>query len=219
VWFRTDYPNSKSRDFHWHHVFGIWAALPLIAVVYTGAVISYPWAANFLYYVFGAETPTPPVPGSTPPRGEDAGVSTFTPAWLPFDVLIARAVAESEPDWQRLNLTLPTATDRTVQIEMDYGNGAQAQKRYTLSLDRSSGVIAGVRTFADTPDAQRLRGIARFLHTGEVLGFWGQTVAGLASLAALFMVWTGFALSWRRLVQPLFRPRQAPASAQEGQTA
>lgn len=219
LWFRPAYPDSKSRDFHWHHIFGIWAALPLIAVVYTGAVISYPWAANFLYYVFGAETPAPPVPGANSPRVEDAGESSLALAWLPLDVLIARAVAESEPDWQRLNLTLPAATDSSVQIEMDYGNGAQAQKRYTLSLDRSSGVIAGVRTFADTPDAQRLRGIARFLHTGEVLGFWGQTLAGLASLAALFMVWTGFALSWRRLVQPLFRPKQALASTGEGQTA
>lgn len=213
--FHPSYPDSKTRDFHWHHIFGIWAALPLLAVVYSGAVISYPWAANLMYRAFGAELPQPP--------GQSQGLQeadTTTVDTLPLDALVAAAVAGSEPGWQRLNLTLPGANDRVVQIELDYGNGAQAQERHTLSLDRSTGKVAGVRTFADIPDAQRLRGITRFLHTGEVLGFWGQTIAGLASLAALFMVWTGFALSWRRLVQPLFRKKRSVGSAQpEGQAA
>jgi sulfite reductase (NADPH) flavoprotein alpha-component len=38
----------------------------------------------------------------------------------------------------------------------------------------------------------------RGLHTGEALGFPGQTVAGLASLGGCFLVWTGFAMAWRR---------------------
>ena len=38
----------------------------------------------------------------------------------------------------------------------------------------------------------------RGLHTGEALGFAGQTVAGLASLGGCFLVWTGFAMAWRR---------------------
>ena len=91
-----------------------------------------------------------------------------------------------------------------MQIEIDHGNGAQAQLRHTLSLDRETDTIVGRRGFGDQPEAQRLRGIARFLHTGEVLGFWGQTIAGLASLAGVLLVWTGLALAWRRLVQPLF---------------
>tara|TARA_R100001163_G_C5058078_1_gene194632 strand:- start:1820 stop:1984 length:165 start_codon:yes stop_codon:yes gene_type:complete len=36
-------------------------------------------------------------------------------------------------------------------------------------------------------------------------GFWGQTIAGLVSFTSLFMLWTGFALAYRRLVKPLFR--------------
>ncbi len=223
LWFRRDYPSSKARDFHWHHIFGIWAAVPLLAVVYTGMVISYPWAATALYRVFGAELPVAETaataagrePGATaatrsPPRGPAAvvlGNPTHTVAGplppLPLASLVERAVAYAQGDWQRLQITLPAPTDSHVRIEIDRGNGTQAHKRYTLSLERSSGAVVEVHTFADTPATQRLRGIARYLHTGEVLGFWGQTVAGLASLAALFMVWTGFALSWRRLIQPL----------------
>ena len=45
---------------------------------------------------------------------------------------------------------------------------------------------------------RRVRSIARFLHTGEALGFAGQTIAGLVSLGGAFLVWTGLALAYRR---------------------
>ena len=215
--FRSSYPSSKIRDFHWHHIFGIWAAIPLLAVVYSGAVISYPWAANIMYMAFGAEMPAAGGGRGGPGGGQqrDAAVPVLgnsgdlvtARAFLPLDTLLAKAQTEAGTEWNRLTLTLPAEEQDEVQIEIDHGNGAQAFKRHTLSLDRTTGEVVNVQNFADTPEAQRLRGITRFLHTGEVLGFWGQTIAGLASLAALFMVWTGFALSWRRLIQPLFKKR------------
>jgi uncharacterized iron-regulated membrane protein len=102
---------------------------------------------------------------------------------------------------------MPQGAAKTVNIEIDRGNGTQSHMRHTLTLDRQSGDITARRTFSDTPKAQQLRGIARFLHTGEVLGLWGQIVAALASAAALLLVWTGWALAWRRLIQPLFKAR------------
>lgn len=226
--FRSNYADSKTRDFHWHHIFGIWAAIPLLAVVYTGGVISYPWVANLMYMAFGAEIPaTAGGPGGAANGGPGQGQgdqggqggqsrelaveqngsaeTALAAQFLPLGTLIDTAIAKSGGDWNRLNVTLPRAADATIQIEVDPGNGAQAHKRYTLSLDRNTGTVTGTRTFADQPEATRLRGISRFLHTGEVLGFWGQTIAGLASFAALFGVYTGFALSYRRLIQPLFR--------------
>ena len=38
----------------------------------------------------------------------------------------------------------------------------------------------------------------RFGHTGEVFGVPGQILAGLASAGGCVLVWTGFALAWRR---------------------
>jgi uncharacterized iron-regulated membrane protein len=213
--FRGDYPDSKARDFHWHHIFGIWSALPLVAVVYTGAVISYPWAANLMYMAFGAELPAArsqaPGPGAGQNNQNEQGnagsgvVPVVTSQGL--DHLLNAALAHADYDWKRVTLTLPAADDTTVNIEVDEGNGAQAQLRHTLTLDRSTGAVLGETGFKDMAATQRLRTTARFLHTGEVLGFWGQTIAGLASFAALFLVWTGFALSWRRLIQPLLRKR------------
>ncbi len=213
LWLRKDYPNAKVRDFHWHHIFGIWMAIPLIAVVYSGMVISYPWAANFMYRVFGAEVPVQQqaagptsngVPQAAAIAGSVAAVAAG-PQWKSMDELIVAALADdASAGWKRFTLTLPPAAAHQVQIEIDHGNGAQAQLRHTLSLDRATGTIVGRRGFADQPEAQRLRSIARFLHTGEVLGFWGQTIAGLASLAGVLLVWTGLALAWRRLILPLF---------------
>jgi hypothetical protein len=39
----------------------------------------------------------------------------------------------------------------------------------------------------------------RFGHTGEVFGLAGQTIAGLASLGALALGYTGLSLAIRRL--------------------
>jgi uncharacterized iron-regulated membrane protein len=47
----------------------------------------------------------------------------------------------------------------------------------------------------------------RPVHTGEAGGMAGQMVAALASACGVVLVWTGFALAWRRL-----RARNARAS-------
>jgi uncharacterized iron-regulated membrane protein len=48
----------------------------------------------------------------------------------------------------------------------------------------------------------------RFLHTGEALGWPGKLLAALASLGGAFLVWTGFALAWRRFF-PLSRSQDS----------
>ena len=63
-----------------------------------------------------------------------------------------------------------------------------------IAIQNTSGTSAAAKagiTFS-------MRSILRFAHTGEVLGFAGQTIAGLVSLGATLLVYTGLALSWRR---------------------
>lgn len=67
-------------------------------------------------------------------------------------------------------------------------------------LDRSG--------YADQTAARKVRSWLRYLHTGEALGWPGQLVAGLACVAGCLLVYTGFALSWRR-----FFHRKTPAPA------
>ena len=198
--FRKNYPNNKVRDYHWHHIFGIWAAIPLIFIVYTGAMFNYEWTGDLIYSALGADRP---VRGSAGDQPQNVPAVIANP--LSLDSLVDQVLADTGDDWNRLSISLPGQSDERLRVDVDRGNGAQAQKRHTLSLDRSTGAIIETRVYADLPVDSKIQGITRFGHTGEMYGFIGQTIAGLASLAALFMVWTGFALSWRRLIQPLMR--------------
>jgi uncharacterized iron-regulated membrane protein len=127
---------------------------------------------------------------------------------LSYDALLARAAAHGE--WRTLTLNIPpNAEAPTVRIGIDQGNGGQPHLRHTLTLDASTGAIETWAPFSSQTTGQQARSWIRFLHTGEALGLIGQTIAGLVSLTSVLMVWTGLALAWRRLVQPLLRRKPA----------
>ncbi|HYG23465.1 MAG TPA: PepSY-associated TM helix domain-containing protein [Verrucomicrobiae bacterium] len=67
-----------------------------------------------------------------------------------------------------------------------------------LTFDPFTGSVLRKETFSNYNLGRQVRSWTRFLHTGEALGYAGQFVAGLASLVSLLLVWTGFALTWRR---------------------
>lgn len=213
--FNAEAKTSKARDFNWHHVFGIWSALPLAVVVATAVVFSFPWANALVYRSVGEQ---PPVRGG-PPGGAQAGSAArnvelepangSTPQPLTYDQLFARAAAHGE--WRTLTLALPPAS--TARFTIDQGNGGQPQRRHTLTLDAATGDAQSWAPFSSQTPGQRLRSWIRFLHTGEALGLAGQTIAAIVSATSVIMVWTGLALAWRRLLAPLFRRRaSAPAA-------
>jgi uncharacterized iron-regulated membrane protein len=124
-----------------------------------------------------------------------------------LDPLVARA-RERVPEWRSITLTLPTKTDAPATFAIDAGTGGQPQKRAELQLDRTTGDEVRWQPFSAGTPGRRLRSILRFAHTGEVLGVVGQTVAGIVSLGAVFLVYTGFALTLRRFVKWTRRRRR-----------
>ena len=203
---------SKARDFNWHNVIGLWSWAPLVIVVASGVVISYPWASNLVYRAVG-ENPPPPArppgtPGpaagsretSVPSRGGAAPGSGAMLQLNGLDSLAARA-RRRVPDWRSVTLTLPTKPDAPVTFAIDRGTGGEPQKRAELQLDRTTGAEVRWQPFSAGTPGRRLRSILRFAHTGEVLGIAGQTVAGIVSLGGVFLVYTGLALTLRRFVK------------------
>jgi uncharacterized iron-regulated membrane protein len=141
------------------------------------------------------------------PGGERGGRGGDEEKAVPLDgigVLAVRAERQVE-GWRSITLTLPKKADEPVAFNIDRGDGGQPQKRASLSLDRATGEVTKWEPFPTQSTGRRLRSILRFAHTGEVLGIPGQTLAGLVSLGAAFLVWTGLALTWRR-----FRQWRAP---------
>ncbi len=194
--------SSQMRDFNWHHVFGFWAALPLVVVISTATVFNYSWANNLVYRLAGEE---PPVRGAAT---IDEAPEPAPQSRVPYDDLIAVAASYSE-DWRTLTLAIPNADASSATLTLDEGDGGQPQKRHALTLDVSNGEVITWAPFNSQTAGVQARRWVRFLHTGEALGIAGQTIAGLASFAGIIMVWTGFALALRRFLRWLERLKQA----------
>jgi len=196
IWFRKT-ATSRARDFNWHNTIGAWSALPLFIVVLTALPMSFPWANALLYRVVGE---APPVVGGR--GGREGGARTSEgrangdDTLAGVDDLLSRVQARV-PDWQTINVRIPGSAGAPVVFAIDAGDGGQPQSRSTLTLDRSGNLVTS-ESFSDQTLGRRLRSIARFAHTGEVLGLPGQTIAGIASGGAVFLVWTGIALALRR---------------------
>ena len=215
--FKRRYINSKVRDFNWHHVFGLWMLVPLFVIALSGVVMSFPWANNAVYAAFGEQPPQrggpPGGPGGPGAAGADRprrdGAAAIADAASPvaqppraglqqlFDATITQV-----PDWQRVTLPLEQRGSRA-PIAVDLKSEERRAPRRTVVLDASDARVIEVRDASPQAPAsagQNARTWFRFAHTGEQYGVIGQTLAGLASLAACFLVYTGLALAWRRLI-------------------
>ena len=120
--FNAKATTAKARDFNWHHVFGIWSAIPLAVVVATATVFSYPWANDLVYRAVGEQ---PPVRGGGGGGGRPAGRGPATGAKRPSiaperhgasTALVLRRVARARGaehgEWRTLTLNIPDRIER-----------------------------------------------------------------------------------------------------------
>lgn len=188
LWFRRGL-SGKARDFNWHNVIGIWCLVPLFLIVISGVVIGYTWASNL---VLSLDGPVKAAPQPPPPTASDG-----TNDWSGIDRAIQEAM-RAEPAWRTISLRVPTQTQPPLAITVDTGTGGQPQKRRTMIYDRAKAQITKWESFENLGTGRQWRNWLRFVHTGEYYGIVGQTIAGIATLGTIFLVWTGIALSLRR---------------------
>ena len=103
------------------------------------------------------------------------------------------------PQWPTITLPEPDAS--TLDVTVDWGNGIQSSKTRNLTLARDGSGLIGEPVGDVSSPALKMRRYLRFVHTGEIYGFIGQTLAGLASIAAIILVYTGISLAIRRLLR------------------
>ena len=174
-------------------------------VVYSGGVISYPWASNGVYRMMGEEPPQATARAATTTRV--APPTTHEPVQS-LEELAQQAEAHVA-DWNIIGLRLPATPGAPLVATIDRGDGGQPHLRGTLTLNASTGVVESWAPFSGQTPGRQARSILRFAHTGEAAGLTGQTIAGLVSVVAVVLVYTGLALSWRRLVAWIRRSRVA----------
>ena len=217
VWFRRGL-GTKARHFNWHNVIGFWSAIPLAIIVVGALFIS--WPGGVVRRLLGdgstqqsssEQRELPNLAQISQAEPKILRVAAFTPVTAESDVVkrtpesdavfvqdvLARASSEY-PSWTILTAQLPDEPGEPARVTVDLGNGRQYHKRETLSFDMTSGDLVARDTFADMAPAIQWRRWARFAHTGEHYGVIGQTIAGIASFGAIFLVYTSLSLSYRR---------------------
>ena len=140
----------------WHNVFGFWSALPLVFVVASGVVISYPWANALVQRLAGG---APDRAGARPggPRGE---APMEAPSLFGLDRAWARAEAEV-PGWQSLTARVPAAPDAPWVFSIDTSTGARRpDTRTQLTVDRETGTTLKREGYAATPAGRKAIGLA-----------------------------------------------------------
>ena len=95
-------------------------------------------------------------------------------------------------------MRFPPRPDGPVTVSISEPTAPHQFARSQLTLNRATGEVVKWEPYSENSSGRKLRTWFRGLHTGEAFGFFGQTVAGLASLGGCFLVWTGWAMAWRR---------------------
>jgi len=192
LFLKKQYKTLHVKHDNWHHVFGFWAIIPLFFIVTTATVFHFQWANQMLYGAYGEEAPGP--------RKKRESVELIdgkqTYQYL-FTVAQQHAIDNGAQDWHSMWLEFGRETGNT-RFYIDRSLGNDYTVAYALYLDNDTADVVRVKRDSDWSKGSQAWGVARFLHTGEYFGIVGQTIAGLASLAACFLVYTGFTLSWRR---------------------
>ena len=194
--FKKQFKSRHAKHFNWHHVFGVWSIIPLFIIVLTATIFHFHWANELLYGAYGEDAP-----GPRERRIPVELVDGKQPYETLFSVAKQHASEHGVNDWHSMWIEFGRETGKT-RFWIDPSLGNSYERAYALFLDNNTGAIASVKRGQDWSKGDQSWGVARFLHTGEYFGLIGQTIAGLASLAACVLVYTGLALSWRRLTRP-----------------
>ena len=194
---------GKARDFNWHMVFGFWSLPVLVVLVATGVVISFEWGHRIPFILAGEE----------PPKSRNYGMMAVPPAVVPTpapgarfvsaETLLERAAAEF-PAWETVRLPLVSSETsapggvKPLAAGVTVPDAMPSRAYVPVEMDPFTGNILQATRFDDRSPGLRARVWMRFLHTGGAFGLPGKIVATLATAASLILVYTGFALSWRR---------------------
>ena len=200
LWFRRS-SSARARDFNWHHVFGVWSAVPLLLMTATGVAMAFPSVSDWTHarlasLVAPAEGVTEPAGLEIPDTGPGASAETGAGASL---ASLVEHVSRGSPDWRTISVNLLRGVDQDVEFTVDRRWGGDPRARQTWVLDRTGGALVSGETYASLSEQRRARLFVRYAHTGEFFGWVGQLVAGFASLVVAVLLWTGWALALRRL--------------------
>lgn len=184
---------GKARDWNWHNALGFWFLIPLLFICLTGVVMSFRPVDQWWRSFGGTQVLGPSQPPKKPAAIANAKPATTWPGWM-------HRIQQQYPGWRSIQLQPGGGPNQNgiVALSVKYGTQRQATRTLDIKFDTRNGQIIEERGWSSNDGSARARSIARLGHTGEFFGNWGQFLGLIACLAGLVLVYTGFALSWRR---------------------
>jgi uncharacterized iron-regulated membrane protein len=235
AWRAVLYPSlrlkGKTRDWNWHNALGLWAAGPLVLITVTGAVIGFQWANDLVFRLAG-DTPPPRREPAKPNKASAGAASAAKPSTAPatrpaaappnyagLNAIWDRTYTRADPGWQFFYFRI--ADPRVVGVSVSTaGNFEIPVGKIDLTFDRKTGELRSSETYETMSPGKQARSLMLPIHRGVIGGIGFQIVLFLTALATLVLVYTGFALAWRRLIRPLWkRPTPTDAAAIEAGAA
>ncbi|MCW5552450.1 MAG: PepSY domain-containing protein [Verrucomicrobiae bacterium] len=199
IWF-VRRQQSRARNFNWHNVMGFWCLPVLVVLVATAVVISYAWAHRLVFTLAGEPAPDARGPGilATPPVQVPPAAADHPR--VPLEHILTRLKSDF-PEWESIALPLGSSPGNKVQplncVVFEPAPFA-TRGRIQVAMDPFRGDVLSKVGFDDRTPGVRARIWVRFLHTGEAFGVSGKIIAVVATAGSLLLVYTGFALSYRR---------------------
>jgi uncharacterized iron-regulated membrane protein len=185
--------HGKARDWNWHNALAFWFFLPLAFIAVTGLVLSFGTVDQWWKEFASANLLAPPVPVKPVEPPAAASNASDLKGWL-------QNVEERYPAWRSIVLNGSGVPNKAGQYSLTVHEGMPRHRlaSWSVKVDAQTHAVVLESDWSSEESKNRARAIARVGHTGELLGSWGQALGFLACLAGLVLVYTGFALSWRR---------------------
>ncbi|MDB6080417.1 MAG: peptidase [Akkermansiaceae bacterium] len=216
---------GRTRDWNWHNVLGIWFAIPLLIEAGTGVAMSYHWAGNLLVRLGGGQPEVrneenrggrrgPGDHGDPGVHGESGGAERMRKrrqgghdgegaggaVWPESTVGLNRAftvAGGAVAGWNWIDLELPPQRGQAVFDVLSGPRLRPAAKR-TVTVELENARVTRNEGPDIQPIGRRMHALLEEIHTGTIAGWSGQALAAVAAMAAIVLIWTGFALTWRR---------------------
>jgi uncharacterized iron-regulated membrane protein len=179
---------NKAKQWNRHNVFGIWFAPFIVLLSVTGLIMAHQWANNLLFLVTNSAV-------QLPKKAEERAEVAVSNEKL---AALIKLASERIPEWETLNVKVAKGAVN-VSIEEVVWMGLRGRSQ--LVFDAETGQELIWEPFNDQSTGRKARSFIKPLHTGEAGGFLGQILVVLACLASMLLVWTGFAMSYRRFIK------------------
>lgn len=183
---------GKARDWNWHNVVGFWCAPFLLITALTGMVMSFGWANNLLFRVTGNEPTNYAAMKTAKPEGGGRPAS-----WDAF----AAGIQSKAPHWESLSMRLPKPGEAGVTAFIqEQGRPEFARSKMVLNAADASVIVW--EPYEEQNAGRKARAWVKPIHTGEAWGVPGQLLMMVSAFGLLLLVYTGFAMAWRRFFSP-----------------